>query len=37
MQPIVSRNDVALHPAAGVLFPWHPAQRAINMGATSSW
>ena len=33
---IAPRNDVALHPAAGFVSPWHETQCAWRMGATST-
>jgi hypothetical protein len=32
---IAPRNEVTLHPAAGVAWPWHDAQDWSRMGATS--
>ncbi len=33
---IAPRKDVALHPAAGFVSPWHSTQWAWRMGATST-
>jgi hypothetical protein len=34
--PIAERNEVALHPAAGAVVPWHETQCFWRIGATSA-